>query len=68
MTEEQLSVYKDWQEARLNKDFASADIARASIKGRRQKERSAVSTDSLKMQTIIWMRETTTARKNSMIM
>ena len=31
MTEEQLSVYKDWQEARLNKDFASADIARAKL-------------------------------------
>jgi hypothetical protein len=29
MTEEELSVYKDWQEARINKDFEKADIARA---------------------------------------
>ena len=28
MTEEQLEVYKNWQLARLNKDFASADIYR----------------------------------------
>ena len=31
MTDEQLVVYKDWQEARLNKDFAKADIARAKL-------------------------------------
>lgn len=31
MTDEQLSVYKDWQEARLNKDFEKADIARAKL-------------------------------------
>lgn len=31
MTEEQLSVYKEWQEARLNKDFEKADIARAKL-------------------------------------
>ena len=28
MTDEQLEVYKKWNEARLNKDFASADIFR----------------------------------------
>ena len=28
ITEEQLEVYKNWQLARLNKDFASADIYR----------------------------------------
>lgn len=31
MTEEQLAVYKEWQEARLNKDFEKADIARAKL-------------------------------------
>lgn len=31
MTEEELSVYKEWQEARLNKDFEKADIARAKL-------------------------------------
>jgi cysteinyl-tRNA synthetase len=31
MTEEELSVYKDWQEARINKDFEKADIARAKL-------------------------------------
>lgn len=31
MTEEQLAVYKQWQEARLNKDFEKADIARAKL-------------------------------------
>ena len=28
MNEEQLSVYKKWMEARLNKDFQTADIYR----------------------------------------
>ena len=31
MTEEQLAFYKEWQEARLNKDFEKADIARAKL-------------------------------------
>ncbi|MBQ2471021.1 MAG: cysteine--tRNA ligase [Acholeplasmatales bacterium] len=31
MTEEELAVYKEWQEARLNKDFEKADIARAKL-------------------------------------
>ena len=31
MTEEELTVYKEWQEARLNKDFEKADIARAKL-------------------------------------
>ena len=31
MTDEQLAVYKDWQEARLNKDFERADVARAKL-------------------------------------
>ena len=31
MTDEELEVYKSWQEARLNKDFASADIYRARL-------------------------------------
>lgn len=31
MTEEELAVYKQWQEARLNKDFEKADIARAKL-------------------------------------
>ncbi|MDY5983059.1 MAG: cysteine--tRNA ligase [Anaeroplasma sp.] len=31
MTEEQLAVYKEWQEARLNKDFEKADTARAKL-------------------------------------
>lgn len=31
MTEEELEVYKEWQEARINKDFAKADIARGKL-------------------------------------
>ena len=31
MTDEQLEVYKAWQEARANKDFAAADVARAKL-------------------------------------
>jgi cysteinyl-tRNA synthetase len=31
MNEEQLKCYKDWQDARTNKDFAKADIYRAKL-------------------------------------